>query len=71
MHRAGPAARAATRMTTPARAHDLVNARVTWARKGEVATSFWRRDLDWGGWRHDILFGVTTWLRLGLEGLGS
>ena len=47
MRRAGAAARAAERTTAPACAHDLGNARATWARQGEVATSFWRRDLDW------------------------
>ena len=47
MHRAGAAARAAGRTIAPERAHDLGNARATWARQGEVATSFWRRDLDW------------------------
>ena len=40
---------AAARTTAPARAHDLSNARATWARQGEVATSFWRRGLDWRG----------------------
>ena len=44
--RAGAAARTAARTTAPARAHDLGNVRATWARQGEVATSFWRRDLD-------------------------
>ena len=29
-----------------ARAHDLGNVRMTWAGQGEVATSFWRHDLD-------------------------
>ena len=46
MHKAGAAARAAARTTGPARAHDLGNARATWARHGEVVTSFWHRDLD-------------------------
>ena len=41
--------------TTPTHAHDLGNARVTWAREGEVATLFWRRDLDWKGWCRDII----------------
>ena len=36
----GAAVRAAARTTAPARAHDLSNARATWARQGEVATSF-------------------------------
>ena len=65
MRRVGAAASAA------ARVHDLGNTRSTWARQGEVATSFWRRDLDWKSWCLDILFGVTTWLRIGLKGLGS
>ena len=67
MHRAGAAARAAARTKAPALAHDLGNARATWARQGEVATSFWRRDLDWKSWCCDILFGVMTWLRIGLK----
>ena len=40
---------AATRTTESACAHDLSNARATWARQGEVATSFLRRYLDWRG----------------------
>ena len=71
VRRAGAAALAAARTTAPARAHGLGNARATWARQGEVATSFWRRDLNWRSWCHDILFGVTTWPRLGLKGPGS
>ena len=71
MRRAGAAACAAARTTAPARAHDLGNARATWARQGEVVTSFWHRDLDWRGWCSDILFSVATWLRLGLKGPGS
>ena len=49
MRRARAAARAAARTTAPSRAHNLSNARATWDRQGEVATSFWRRDLDWRG----------------------
>ena len=71
MRRAGAAACAAARMTALARAHDMGNARATWTRQGEVATSFWRRDLDWKSWCRDILFGVATWLRIGLKGPGS
>ena len=71
MRKAGAVVRAAAPMTAPVRAHDLGNARATWARQGEVATSFWRRDLYWKSWCRDILFGVATWLRLGLKGPGS
>ena len=71
VRRAGAAAPTAARTTAPARAHDMGNARATWARQDEVATSFWRRDLDWRGWCRDILFGVATWLRVGLKGPGS
>ena len=49
VRRAGAATGAAAHTTAPARAHDLGNARAIWARQGEVATSFWRRDLDWRG----------------------
>ena len=68
MRMAGAATCTAARTIAPARAHDLGNARATWARQGEVVTSFWRRDLDSRGWCRDILFGVATWLRLGLKG---
>ena len=71
VRRAEAAARAAAHTTAPVRAHDLGNACATWARQGEVKTSFWRRDLDWRSWCHDIPFGVATWLRLGLKGPGS
>ena len=71
MRRAGAAAGAAARTTALTRAHDLGNTRATWARESEVATSFWRRDLDWKSWCLDILFGVAIWLRLGLKGPGS
>ena len=49
MRKAGAAVRAVVHTTAPARAHDLGNAPATWARQGEVAASFWRRDLDWRG----------------------
>ena len=68
MRRAGAAALAAERTTAPAQAYDLGNASAIWARQGEVATSFWRRDLDRRSWCRDIHFGVATWLRLGLKG---
>ena len=71
VRRAGAAEHTAVRTTAPAFAHDLGNACATWARQGEVATSFWRRDLDWKSWCRDILFGVATCLRLGLKGPGS
>ena len=49
VRRVGAAALAAVRTTAPARAHNLGNARATWAKQGEVVTSFWLRDLDWRG----------------------
>ena len=49
-------------------ARDLGNERATWVKQKEVATSFWHRDQEWRSWRRDILFGVATWLRLGLKG---
>ena len=49
MRRVGAAAHAAARTTAPASTQDLGNARATWAKQGEVATSFWSRDLDWRG----------------------
>ena len=63
MRRARAAARAAAPTIAPARTHDLGNACATWARQGEVATSFWRRDLDWRSSCRNILFGAVTWLR--------
>ena len=71
VRRTGATECAAARTTAPVRAHGLGNAHATWARQGEVATSFWHRDLDKRGWCRDILFGVATWLRLGLKGPGS
>ena len=50
MCKAGEAERAAARTTASARTHNLGNAHVIWARQGEVATSLWRRNLDWRGW---------------------
>ena len=71
MRRAGAVACVAQRMTASVRAHGLGNAGATWARQGEAATSFWRHDLNWRGWCRDILFGVATWMMLGLKGPGS
>ena len=65
VRRARLAACAAARTTAPVRVHDLGNARATWARQGEVATSFWRRDLAED--RNEEVLGrdmkihVTTW----------
>ena len=60
VRKAGPAARAAMPTTALVRTHGLGNARATWARQGEVTTSFWHRDLDLRSWCRDILFGVAT-----------
>ena len=49
MPKTGVVARTTARTTAPARAHDMGKARVIGARQGEVATSFWRRHLDWLG----------------------
>ena len=50
-------------------AHDSASAR---PRPGQRARDLGQtgrgRDLDSRGWCRDILFGVATWLRLGLKG---
>ena len=46
VHRAGATTRVAALTIASAHAHDLGNARTTWARAVGVATSFWCRDLD-------------------------
>ena len=61
MRRARAVERAAASTTAPAHAHDLGNARSTWARQGEVATSFWRRELDWRGLVLRHTFSVAIW----------